>query len=182
MWRHVYVNLNFFQLEMPSKNRNRRRRQNQKMVKQVKKDAVVTGLRKRELPDVIIDIVVAYKADMESWIVAMDKVMCTFHNIYIQAKAVEGFLLMPEASNIPDIFRHRLAGFLQAFQKVRDKFYTSLDEAEILEREAKEHNVVMAAKAALDIFNDFLEVDERFEKMANLALKAHPFEKFKKSQ
>ena len=148
------------------------------MVKQVKKDAVVTGLRKRELPDVIIDIVVAYKADMESWIVAMNKVMCTFHTIYIQAKAVEGFLLMPEASNIPDVFRQRMAGHLQTFQKDSDKFYTMLNKVYILEREAKEHNVVMAAKDGLDSFNEFLEMDERFEKMAKLALKAHPFKTF----
>jgi len=163
---------------MPSKNRNRNRRQNQKRAKDAKKDAVVTGLRKRELPDAIIDIVVAYKADMESWEVAMNKVMCTFHTIYIQAKAVEGFLLMPEASDIPATFRQGMAVHLQMFQKCADGFYTELNEAYILEREAKERNVVMAAKTALDSFNEFLEMDERFEKMAKLALKAHPFKTF----
>ena len=140
---------------------------------------MVTELRKRELPDVIIDVVVAYKADMESWEVAMDKVMCTFHNIYIQAKAVEGFLLMPEVSNTDAIYLQDLRIQCQHYQKDSDKFYTLLKKVYILEREAKEHNVVMAAKAGLDSFNLFLEMDERFEKMAKLAIEAHPFKMFR---
>ena len=102
---------------MPSKNRNRNRRQNQRRAKEMKRVAVITGLRKRDLPDALIELVLMWKADMENWIVAMNKVMCTFHTIYIQAKAVEGFLLMPEASDIPEIFRQRMAGHLQTFQK-----------------------------------------------------------------
>ena len=147
-----------------------------------KRGAVVTGLRKRELPDVIIDLVVAYKADMESWIVAMNKVMRTFHTIYIQAKAVEGFLLMQHASNIPGFERQQMINQFQMFQIDSDETYTMLNKVYILEREAKEHNMVMAAKDGLDCFNSFLEIDERFGKIAKLAIKAHPFEKFKKSQ
>jgi hypothetical protein len=150
------------------------------MAKQAKRGAVVTELRKRELPDALIDMVFAYKVDMEQWEAAFEKVSCTYHTIFIQAKAVEGFLLMPEASNIPDVFRQRMAGHLQTFQKDSDKFYTILRDVYILEREAKEHNVVMAAKAGLDSFNLFLEIDERFGVMAKLALKAHPFKKFQK--
>ena len=112
----------------------------------------------------------------------MNKVMRTFYTIFVQAKAVEGFLLMPEASNIPDVFRQRMVPHLQTFQKDSDETYTMLNKVYILEREAKEHNMVMAAKDGLDCFNSFLEIDERFGKIAKLAIKAHPFEKFKKSQ
>ena len=70
----------------------------------------------------------------------------------------------------------------QMFQIESDETYTMLNKFYILEREAKEHNVVMVAKDGLDSFNDYLEMDERFGKIAKLAIKAHPFEKFKKSQ
>jgi hypothetical protein len=144
------------------------------------RNAVVTGLKKRELPDVIIDMVMAYKVDMESWEVAMDEVMCIWHNIFIQSKAVRGFLQLPQASNIPPSFRQRMDGHLQKFQSDSDKFFTLLTTVQMLDREETEQNTITMTKDARDSFNEFLELDERFEQVAKLAVKAHPFEKIKK--
>ena len=86
--------------------------------------------------------------------------------------------MMPLVSDIPADIRQQMIERILIYQNGSDKWYSLLNDVYILEREAKEHNLVMVAKTALDIFNEFLGWDERFGVIAKLALKAHPFKEF----